>query len=86
MLAGNETAARPATNMGGHMTRWRSAMVKNIVNLLIGLLVPTLLVVKLSRLLFDVQIRWLYIVAAAVFVVGSVVLVMRSRAPETGAQ
>ena len=59
-------------------------MVKKIVNLLIGLLIPTLLVVKLSRLFFDVQIRWLYIVAAAVFVVGAAVTVMRSRAPGTG--
>lgn len=61
-------------------------MVTKIVGLLFSVVVPTLLVVKLTRLLFDVQIRWLYVVAAAVFVVGAIVQVRRSRAPETGAQ
>lgn len=59
-------------------------MVTKIVGLLFSVSVPTLLVVKLTRLLFDVQIRWLYIVAAAVFVAGAAVTVMRSRAPGTG--
>jgi len=60
-------------------------MVTKIVGLLFSVSVPTLLVVKLSRLLFDVQIRWLYIVAAVAFVVGAIVQVKRSRAPGTGA-
>jgi hypothetical protein len=54
-------------------------MTKKIVSLLIAVGLTTLIVVKLARLLFDVHLAWLYIVALVVFVVGTVVIVGRRR-------
>jgi hypothetical protein len=39
----------------------------------------TLIALKLARLLFDVHLPWLYIVALVVFVAGTVVIVGRQR-------
>ena len=54
-------------------------MTKKIVGLLIAVGLTTLIVVKLARLLFDVHLPWLYIVALAVFVVCTIVIVGRQR-------
>ena len=53
-------------------------MAKKIAGLLITVFLTTLITVKLARVLFDVELAWLYIVAVVVFVVGAVVVVGRA--------
>src|SRR5262245_43068256 len=56
-----------------------AGVAKKIRCLLVGVLLTPLLVVKLSRLLFDVRLAWLYIVVPVAFVVGTVVVVRQRR-------
>jgi hypothetical protein len=52
-------------------------VARKIVNLLLVVFLTTVVVVKLTRVLFDVQLAWLYIVALVVVAVGAIVVARR---------
>jgi hypothetical protein len=54
-------------------------VVKKIASMSIAVLLTTVLVVKLARVLFDVQLAWLYFVVPVSFVVGAVVVARQQR-------